>query len=135
MNSAAFMQLMPLILLFIMLYAFMIIPEKKRKKKYQELLESVKLGDKIVTRGGIHGKITNIDSKNDIIVVETGPDRMRITFAKNAISTIVDPAEKVEDKKENKKVDRKAKEKNAEPQFKENSEVAADTDKKEEKTE
>lgn len=105
MKSTAFVQLLPLILLFVLLYAFMIIPERKKKKKYDEMIKGIKLGDKVMTRGGVYGRITNIDEKNDMVVIETGPDRMRITFTKTAIGSVVEQGngKEIEERKPNKK--------------------------------
>ena len=48
------------------------------------------MGDKVLTRGGVFGRITNIDEKNDMVVIESGPERTRITFTKSAIGSVVE---------------------------------------------
>ena len=68
-----------------MLYFFMIRPENKRKKKAQEMRDSLKKGDVITTIGGIIGTICAV--KENTIVIETGADRVRIEFTKWAVST------------------------------------------------
>ena len=72
-------------LMFAMLYFFMIRPENKRKKKAQEMRDSLKKGDTITTIGGIVGTICAV--KEETIVIETGADRVRIEFTKWAVST------------------------------------------------
>ena len=67
------------------LYFFMIRPENKRKKEAQQMRDSLKIGDNITTIGGIIGDIVSI--KDDSIVIETSADRVRVEFAKFAIST------------------------------------------------
>lgn len=69
--------------IFGMLYFFMVRPEKKRKKKLDEMRDSLSVGDQITTIGGIVGKIVHI--KEDFIVIETSEDRVRLEFAKWAI--------------------------------------------------
>ena len=63
-------------------YLFLIRPENKRKKQQQEMRDSLGVGDTI---GGIIGKIVYVS--NDYIVIETGEDRVRIQFAKWAVSS------------------------------------------------
>ena len=66
-------------------YFMLIRPENKRKKEAEQLRSSVKVGDEIVTIGGITGKVVNV--KEDKFVIETGADQVRIEFAKWALST------------------------------------------------
>ena len=90
-----------LVLLFAMMYFMMIRPENKRKKKLQEMRDSLKKGDTITTIGGIIGKIVRVNS--DTIVFETGEDRVRMEVAKWAISTTgIQTDEVMETKKEKK---------------------------------
>ena len=78
-----------MILMFVVLiavfYFFMIRPENKRKKEAQQMRDSLKVGDNITTIGGIIGDIVSI--KDDSIVIETTTDRVRVEFAKFAVST------------------------------------------------
>ena len=74
-----------LVLMFALLYFFMIRPENKRKKKAQEMRDSLKKGDTITTIGGIVGKIVMV--KPDTIVIETSDDRVRMELTKWAVST------------------------------------------------
>ena len=68
-----------------MLYFFMIRPEKKRKKKLEDMRGSVGIGDQITTIGGVVGKVVHI--KDDFIIIETSEDRVRMEIAKWAIGT------------------------------------------------
>ena len=94
-------MILMLVLLFAMMYFFMIRPENKRKKKMQEMRDSLKKGDTITTIGGIVGKIVRI--ADDTIVFETGEDRVRIEVAKWASSTTGVQADEVADQKKQKK--------------------------------
>ena len=70
-------------LIFIVFYFFMIRPQIKKQKKESEYRKSLKKGDKIISVGGIHGKI--IDIKNDTFVIEVqGGTQLRIE--KNAVA-------------------------------------------------
>ena len=90
-----------LVVLFAMMYFLMIRPENKRKKKMQEMRDSLKKGDTITTIGGIVGKIVRVNK--DTIIFETSEDRVRIEVAKWAISTTGVQTEEVVDQKKEKK--------------------------------
>jgi preprotein translocase subunit YajC len=63
-------QFLPLILIAVVFYFFMILPQTKRNKKMRKFLEEIKKGDKVVTTGGIHGKILSIQDKTVTIECE-----------------------------------------------------------------
>ena len=72
---------LPMIAIF---YFLLIRPENKRKKEAEEMRSSVRTGDVIVTIGGITGTVVDVKEKK--FVIETGADRVRIEFAKFALS-------------------------------------------------
>lgn len=74
-----------LIVMVGIMYFLMIRPESKRKKEAEAMRNSLKVGDEIVTIGGITGKVVQV--KEDKFVIETGADMVRIEFAKWALST------------------------------------------------
>jgi preprotein translocase subunit YajC len=78
-------MLIPLILMFGLMYLLIIRPENKKKKKAEEMRNALSLGDEITTIGGITGKIVQVTE--DTITFETGEDRVRIQVKKWAIST------------------------------------------------
>ena len=94
-----------LVVLIAVFYFMLIRPENKRKKKAQEMRDSLKKGDTITTIGGIVGKIVMV--KPDTIVIETSDDRVRMELTKWAVSTtgVQSSAEGQDSKKEEKKED------------------------------
>ena len=70
-------------LLLVVFYFFMIRPQTKKAKAQKKFRESIKVGDKIVTIGGIHGKIAEIGDTTLMITVENG---VKLKIEKNAIS-------------------------------------------------
>ncbi len=78
-------MVVPLVLLFVVFYFMLIRPENKKKKAMTEMRSALKVGDEITTIGGIIGTICAV--KEESIVIETGADRVRVEFAKWAIST------------------------------------------------
>ena len=77
--------MLPLVLMFVLMYFIMIRPENKRKKKAEEMRNSLSLGEEITTIGGITGKIVQVTE--DTVTFETGEDRVRIQVKKWAIQT------------------------------------------------
>lgn len=69
-------QFLPYILMFVVIYFFMIMPQQKRIKKEKEFEASLKVGDKIVTKGGIHGKVSEMGETT--IVIETMSGKLKI---------------------------------------------------------
>ena len=77
-------MLLPLIVMMGLMYFMLIRPENKRKKEAEQMRASMKNGDNVTTIGGITGVV--VDVKEDKFVLETGADRVRIEFAKFALS-------------------------------------------------
>ena len=63
MNSIA--SFLPMILIFLVFYFLIIRPQSKQKKEHNQLLKSISSGDKILTRGGIYGKVLKVQGKED----------------------------------------------------------------------
>ena len=97
---SALVQLLPIILMLGVFYLIVFVPENKRKKKYGSMLSNIKVNDEIVTRGGIMGKITNI--QDDFVIIQSGPDRARFKLSKTGILNVL--TEKDEPVKEKEKV-------------------------------
>ncbi|MBE6048585.1 MAG: preprotein translocase subunit YajC [Clostridium sp.] len=74
----------PMLLILVVFYAMILIPDRKRKKNYEAMIQGLKLNDEVMTRGGVIGKIISLDDDN--VVLESGPDRVRLRFSKNAIA-------------------------------------------------
>ena len=110
-----------LVILFAIMYFLMIRPENKRKKKAQEMRDSLKKGDVITTIGGIVGKIVSVTK--DTIIIETSEDRVRMELTKWAVSTTgVQTGEPPENEKKKKEAKPK-KEKKKKEEKKEAAEV------------
>ena len=81
----------PFGLMFLLMYFLLILPEKKRTKKYNEMLSALDKNDEIVTRGGIIGKIIKVEE--DHVVIETSAERTKIKLSKTGIATKVNKSE------------------------------------------
>ena len=99
---SSFVNLLIPIGFLIILYVIMILPETRRRKKYQSMLDNIKVNDKVITRGGVVAKVISIDNDKNEVVLVTAPDRTRMTFLKNSIGTIVvESVEKIDIKSDN----------------------------------
>jgi len=81
-QQSSYMSFLPMILIFIVIYFFMIRPQQKKQKELATYRSSVKSGDKIITTGGIYGKIVSLQDNTVIIEVE---DRTKIKIDRSAI--------------------------------------------------
>jgi preprotein translocase subunit YajC len=77
-----------LIVMFVAIFLLMIIPQRKRKKQMQQMMESMVPGKQAKTIGGLYGKIVAV--KEDLVTLETMPDKVRLVFTKGAIATVDD---------------------------------------------
>lgn len=83
-------MLLPLVLMFVVFYFFLIRPQKKKDKKVKDMLAALKPGDRICTIGGIYGTITSI--KDDTIELSVGRDNVKLVFARWAIRNVEEVA-------------------------------------------
>lgn len=81
------MMLLPLLMIVVLLVV-MVIPQRRRDKQVKDMLGSLKQGDRVRTIGGIYGTISSI--KDDVIVLSVGPDKVKLVFARGAISQVED---------------------------------------------
>ena len=72
MSGSGFAQFIPLILIFVIFYFFLIRPQQKKVKEHKLMVAALKRGDEVVTSGGIIGKIERVlgDDKVDILISE-----------------------------------------------------------------
>ena len=79
-------SLLPLVLMFVVFYFFLIRPQRKKDKKVKEMLAALKPGDRITTIGGIYGTITGI--KDDTITLAIGSQRTEMVVTRWAIRQV-----------------------------------------------
>jgi len=90
-NLANYSQIIWLVALLAFFYFLIIRPEKKKQKQANEMMNRLKTGDEIMTRGGIYGTITLVDG--DTITIATGPDNVQIKLSKFSVATVIKKAE------------------------------------------
>jgi preprotein translocase subunit YajC len=94
-QPAAWVQLLPMVLLFGAMYFFLIAPQRKKQKEHEKMLKSLESGDEIVTSGGIYGVITNV--KEDRFVVRVS-DTTKIELGKGFVQAVTRKANAEEKK-------------------------------------
>lgn len=83
---AGLAQFLPFLLIIVVFYFLLIRPQQNRQKKWQQMLGSLKSGDRVTTTGGIRGVILAI--KDDSIQLRIPPDNLRLEVVKNAIASV-----------------------------------------------
>ena len=74
---------LPIILLFLVMYLFLIRPQMKKQKQEKNFNAEIKVGDKVVTKSGLHGKVLNLNDDGTCIL-ESGAGKMK--FERSALS-------------------------------------------------
>ena len=75
---------LPIIAMFAVVYFFMIAPQMKRTKQEKKFASELKVGDRVLTKSGMHGKVNSINDKDNSCVIETMAGKLK--FDRSAIS-------------------------------------------------
>lgn len=75
-----------LLLMFVVMYFLLIAPNQRKQKTWQAMLAALKTGDRVTTNGGIRGTIVSV--KDDVLVIKTAPDGVKLEFAKSAVAAV-----------------------------------------------
>lgn len=81
-GGSPWLQLIPFALVLAIFYFIILLPMKRKQQKVQKFIDSLKVGDKVITTGGIHGQITRL---GDISVQLQIADKVRVEVARAAI--------------------------------------------------
>jgi preprotein translocase subunit YajC len=84
-------MLVPMILTFAIFYFLFFRPQNKKTQEHRKMLDNIKKGDRVITSGGIHGRVTSVD---DTVTTIEIADKVRIKVSKGSISSINLPPEK-----------------------------------------
>ena len=79
-------QFLPMILIFVIFYFMLIRPQRKKDKEAKQMLENLKVGDRICTIGGIYGTIVRI--KDDVLTIEVGEQKTQMMIARWAVRNV-----------------------------------------------
>ena len=81
-QPSLFVQLMPMVLIFLVFYVVWFLPLRKKQKALDEMVDNLSKGDKVITNGGFYGKVVKVDGQ--VVVLELA-DNVRVRVAKRAI--------------------------------------------------
>jgi len=88
-GAGGFGGLIPIILMFVIFYFLLIRPQQKRNKEHKEMITGLKKGDRIITSGGIYGRITGLDEAT--LTVEIA-DKVRVKVVRANVSALASSA-------------------------------------------
>ena len=79
-----------LIAMFAFMYFLLIRPQRTQQRRHVEMLEHLKIGDEVITGGGIYGEVVQLDTERVMVEID---DDVRIAVARRTIATVVPPEE------------------------------------------
>jgi preprotein translocase subunit YajC len=87
-EPSAIMSFLPFILIMVIIYFLMMRPQLKKQKDKQKMVEELKKGDNVITRGGIHGKVVGFTDENKTAIVKVD-DNVKLNLDKGAIELVI----------------------------------------------
>lgn len=86
----ALMGMLPIILMFVILYFLMIRPQMKRQKEHRKLVEGLAKGDEVISQGGLLGRVTKVSDSYITMEVATLADKpVEVVMQRNAVTTVL----------------------------------------------
>jgi preprotein translocase subunit YajC len=93
-SAAFFVQILPLLFIFVIFYFLMIRPQQRRMKAHQATIAAVKKGDNVVTAGGVLGKVTKVTDDEVEVEIAQGT---RVRIVKSTLSHVLDKSKPAND--------------------------------------
>jgi len=90
-GASTFMGLLPIILMFVVLYFLMIRPQMKRQKEHRTMVDALQKGDEVITAGGVLGKVTKVADQYITLEVAEGQNGavVEMLFQRAAVQTLL----------------------------------------------
>jgi preprotein translocase subunit YajC len=85
-GGAGIYTFLPVVAMLVFAYLILILPQQRRQKKWQAMLDSLKTGDKVITSGGLRGTV--IALKDDAIHLRVPPDNLRLEVSKGSVVSL-----------------------------------------------
>lgn len=95
-GAGGFTSLIPIILMFVIFYFLLIRPQQKKAKDHREMVGRLKKGDRIITSGGLHGRVTAV---SDTTLTLEIADRVRVKVARGNVSQVLQSSSPPQDNK------------------------------------
>ena len=90
-----FASFIPLILIFVIFYFFLIRPQQKKAKEHKQMVEALRRNDQVLTQSGIFGKVTKVKDGDEEIEIEIAKD-VKIRLLRSAVAQVVSKTEPAE---------------------------------------
>src|ERR1700694_5718041 len=88
-GSGGWLGFAPLIFIFAIFYFLLIMPQQRRQKKWQAMVNDLKTGDKVITSGGLRGTVVSL--KDDAVQLRVPPDNLRLEVTRASITSVASP--------------------------------------------
>lgn len=98
-GSGGFASLIPIILMFVIFYFLLIRPQQKKTKEHREMINQLKKGDRIVTSGGLHGRITATGDQTMTVEIA---DKVRVKISRGSVGQVLQSSSQPQATKKNK---------------------------------
>ncbi|UCD33820.1 MAG: preprotein translocase subunit YajC [Desulfobacterales bacterium] len=98
-GAGGFSGFIPLILMFVIFYFLLIRPQQKKTKEHREMISRLKKGDRIITSGGLHGRITGVSDTTATVEIA---DKVRVKIARGNVSQVIQSSSPTKSTKESK---------------------------------
>jgi len=85
-GSSGLLGLAPLVFIFAIFYFLLILPQQRKQKKWQAMLNELKTGDRVVTTGGLRGTIISL--KDDALTLRVPPDNLKIEISRGSVVSV-----------------------------------------------
>ena len=98
-GASGIASLIPIILMFVIFYFLLIRPQQKKAKEHREMVGQLKKGDRIVTSGGLHGRVTAVSDTTMTVEIA---DKVRVKIARGNVSQVLQTSSQPQGTKKNK---------------------------------
>jgi len=85
-------MLLPIILIFVIMYFLMIRPQQKKHREHQQMIQSLRRGDRVITSGGLYATVLNIKEKENVVVVKIA-ENVKVEIQRNSIAGVIEKGE------------------------------------------
>jgi preprotein translocase subunit YajC len=98
-GAGGFASLIPIILMFVIFYFLLIRPQQKKAKEHRQMISHLKKGDRIITSGGLHGRVTAVSDTTMTVEIA---DKVRVKIARGNVAQVLQPSSQPQVAKKNK---------------------------------
>ena len=98
-GAGGFSSLIPIILMFVIFYFLLIRPQQKKSKEHREMINRLKKGDRIITSGGLHGRITAVNETTMTVEIA---DKVRVKIARANVAQLLTGSSQIQETKKKK---------------------------------